>query len=218
MFDGLLESSISFVLKTEIIPDTIENIIKSEQVQSWVKNAPISSLIISTGNTLVDYKNRILIDKLSIFLQGISELDEDKKIKFEKKYLADKKTKSKFYKDLFITLEKLDEEKKALFLSNLFSSLINDEISKEDFFRFSHIVSNLYIEYLDEFFKPFLLGEYKSYIHPKPDLNIIFETHGLVERTISNERDAITKGNKIQTKYKISQFGLLFKKHCIASK
>jgi hypothetical protein len=62
------------------------------------------------------------------------------------------------------------------------------------------------------------LGEYKSYIHPKPDLNIIFETHGLVERTISNERDAITKGNKIQTKYKISQFGLLFKKHCIASK
>lgn len=220
MFDSLLNDSILFVLNTEIVPDTVENIIKSDHIQEWVQNAPISSLIVSTGNLLVDYKNKILINKLSIFLQGIRDLNEEQKLNFEKKYLKDEKAKSKFYKDLFIIIEKSDEERKAVFLSNIFRSLINEKISKDDFFRFSHIVSNLYIEYLEEFFKPYLLGDYKSFINPKPDLNIIFESHGLVERIISNNKDSVTTGRQIQkikSKYIVSPFGNYFKKHCLNS-
>lgn len=221
MLDALLNDSISFVLKTEFVPDTIENIIKSNEVQNWVQLSPISSLIVTTGNALVDYRNKILINKLSVFLSGIKSLNEEQKLKFEKKYLKDEKTKSKFYRDLFITIEKLDEEKKSFYISNIFRALINEEISKEDFFRFSHIVTSLYIEYLEEYFKPFLLSDYNSFIHPRPDLNIIFENHGLVERITSNEKESVTTGKqiqKIQTKFKISQFGLYFKKHCISSK
>lgn len=214
MLDTLLHDSISFVLKTEFVPDTIENIIKSNEVQNWVQLSPISSIIVSTGNALVDYRNKILINKLSVFLSGIKSLNEEQKLKFEKKYLKDEKTKSKFYRDLFITIEKLDEEKKSFYISNIFRSLINEKISKEDFFRFSHVISSLYIEYLEEYFKPFLTGHYNSFIHQKPDLNIIFETHGLVERKITNEKNSITTGKQIQSKYKISQFGLYFKSHC----
>jgi hypothetical protein len=221
MFDTLLNDAISIVLKTEIVPDTVENIIKFNGVPSWVQNTPISSLIVTTGNALVDYKNMLLVKRLTVFLLGVKGLDDAQRTKFEKTYLKDEKTKSKFYNDLFITIEKLDEERKSLFLSNIFRSLINEEISKEDFFRFSHIISALYIEYLDEFLKPFQSGNYKTFIHRKPDLNIIFESHGLVERTITTEKDSITIGKEIQkvkTKYKTTQFGLYFKKHCISSK
>lgn len=220
MLDALLNDSISFVLKTEFVPDTIENIIKSNEVQNWVQLSPISSLIVTTGNAIVDYRNKILINKLSVFLSGIKSLNEEQKLKFEKKYLKDEKTKSKFYRDLFITIEKLDEEKKSFYISNIFRSLINEEISKDDFFRFSHIISALYIEYLEEFLKPFQSGNYKTFIHRKPDLNIIFESHGLVERIITNEKDSLTIGKqiqKIQTKYKTTPFGQYFKKHCISS-
>jgi len=67
MIDTIINDAISIVLKSEIIPDTFENIIKSNEVPIWVQNTPISSLIVTTGNILVDYKNMLLINKLDIF-------------------------------------------------------------------------------------------------------------------------------------------------------
>lgn len=221
MLNSLFLDSVNIAIKSDIVPDAIESFIKSEPLPEWVQRIPFSSILATTGNIILDFKNKILYDKLTLFLLNINELEEAQKLKFEKKYLKDKKTKLAFYKDLFIVLEKLDEEKKAIYTANLFKSLIQEKISPNDFFRFSHIIASLYIEYLEEYFKPFLLSDYNSYIHPRPDLNIIFETHGLVERIVSNEKDSVTTGKlvqKIQTKYKISQFGLHFKKHCLSSK
>lgn len=202
--------SIRFLLESGISGECIEDYIDNQNVPDWLKNIPIATILNTTGNELYDLKIKVLEKKLTLFFIGILDLDNKLRKKFEKKYLNDEASKNRFYKDLFIVIDKLDEEIKSTYLSKLFKCLIEDKITIDTFFRYSHIINSIYKDYLKEFLNGHLSGDYtSSSTNLIPDLNIVFESHGLVQKiNTDNTYPSISQNiSKVQPTYQHTAFG-----------
>lgn len=134
--NGIISDEIISVAKdfSEIAFDSFLN-------DGTLKDIPFFGSLLSIYKIGASLNEKRIIKKIAVFLAQLSDISlNDRKMFLDKLSEDDKYKESVFEKVLFL-IEKLDETAKAEIMGNLFKLYIMEVLSKEQFFRFSSIVS-----------------------------------------------------------------------------
>lgn len=115
-----------------------------------LRDIPIISTIVGAAKALISVRDKLLLEKLKRFLQGISVTEENRH-KFLDELNRNAGYKRKVGESLIMLLEHFDDMTKADMLAKLFSSHLRDEISWPEFQRFAFVIERVFIHDLTEF-------------------------------------------------------------------
>lgn len=115
-----------------------------------VKAIPVVNLAAALVKEVSNLRDRVLIGKLSRFLN-----EPRLKRSLETEAIREKLLKDEYAEvigeRLFLVIEKFSDLQKPLFLARVFAAYLNDELSRADFFLLAHAIDVAYIRDLERF-------------------------------------------------------------------
>lgn len=135
------KNSISSEAIKDITLETAEQIIDNQLAEGVVKDLPIAKYFYNGYKITKSVREYFLLQKIFKFLRELNSVDLEKRKLFVEKLDKDKEHRDRVIFNLLITIEKTEEINKVSIFSNLFSALIEEKITRDDFFRGIHITS-----------------------------------------------------------------------------
>jgi len=108
-----------------------------------LKDIPIVNFLVAfvkAGKSVKEYQ---FTKKILYFLNGISDIELTKRVRFMEKHGVNIGSR------LILIIDKLDVEEKAKILATLFRAAIYEQIDKEMFLRLAFVVQNSFLEDLN---------------------------------------------------------------------
>jgi hypothetical protein len=115
-----------------------------------LRDIPIISTIIGTAKAWISVRDKLLLEKLKRFLQGIRVTEEDRN-RFLDEINKNVGYKRKVGESLIMLLDHFDDMTKADMLAKLFTSHLRDDITWDEFRRFAFVIERVFIHDLNEF-------------------------------------------------------------------
>lgn len=139
-----INNDIITVLKSEVsFRDLIDG---TEIIGGMAIGEPLSALkflskCIEVGGNIT---NLLFYNKLQDFLNNVSEIPYEKRIKFITEHVNGKE--QEFSKRLIEEIDSINDGKKIYFISNLFKALMDERIDENKFYRLVHIIRSAMYE------------------------------------------------------------------------
>ena len=123
---------------TELALDTLTN-------ESLLSEIPIIKSLVSFYKITSSIVDRHNVKKILIFLEEFhsKSIDENKMKKFKEKFSDNTKHRNHVLETILLLNEKFIDTEKSKILANLFSAHIEDNLTWEEFFKLSFMLSNL---------------------------------------------------------------------------
>jgi len=145
LVDTLASSDLSGVLE-----DQAEVIVDRILKDGLLKDIPIISTLTGAVKTLIAVRDYLLVLKLVKFLQGIN-ITEEERAHFEKTIGDDVEYRRTVGQNLLLLIDSLDDITKADMEAKLFKAFLRDDITYDEFQRFSSVVERAFIGDLNGF-------------------------------------------------------------------
>jgi hypothetical protein len=210
------ESILNTVSIKEQVIDVFEALIDSQIESEFIKSIPVLGWAVKAVGAVDKIKTNFLVNKILLFLKGISNLSEDELTQFENRFLSNQNNVDKFYQALLISIDRLDHLDKSTIVSALFKSLIHNKINEAYFLRSVNIIQNIYIEDLKEYLTGRLTFT-SSEIYEKANVTQIYLSFGLLNSHIVQQENATQRVHQeaeLRFHYMYSSFGQKFIKAC----
>ena len=210
------DSIINTISIKDQVTDVFEALIDLQIENEFVKDIPVLGWVAKSVGAVDKIKTNFLVNKILLFLKGISTISKEELILFENKYLSSKKNIDKFYEALLISIDRLNDRDKSIIISSLFKSLLHDRIDESFFLRSSNIVESIYIADLKEYLTGRLVFTYTD-IHEKANVNQTYLSFGLLTSHIVTQNNATQRVHQeaeLRFHYVYSSFGRKFIKAC----
>lgn len=196
--------------------DISEAIVDSILSNEILKSIPVVGWISKSITAIDQIRTNFLVKKILIFLNGISDIEDEELQKFETIYLSNAKYKDKIYEALLIAIDQFNHEDKSRVLASLFKAWVRKKIDTTFFLRAVNIVNTLYIDDLKEYITGKLnLYEYRS--SNRINVKQLFLSLGLLESYFVKSESSVQRVHNeesIRLEYKHSDFGNKFMKAC----
>ena len=210
------DSIINTISIKDQVTDVFEALIDLQIENEFVKDIPVLGWVAKSVGAVDKIKTNFLVNKILLFLKGISTISKEELLLFENKYLSSQKNIDKFYEALLISIDRLNDRDKSIIISSLFKSLIHDRIDESFFLRSSNIVESIYIADLKEYLTGRLVFTYTD-IHEKANVNQTYLSFGLLTSHIVTQNNATQRVHQeaeLRFHYVYSSFGRKFIKAC----
>ena len=210
------ESIVNTVSIKDQVADVFEALIDSQIENEFIKSIPVLGWAVKAVGAVEKIKTNFLVNKILLFLKGISNISEEELMQFEIKFLSNKKNVDKFYQALLISIDRIDHLDKSTIVSSLFKSLIHNKINETFFLRSVNIVENIYIDDLKEYLTGKQAFTYTE-VHEKANINQAYLSFGLLTSHIVKQDNATKRVHheaELRIHYVYSSFGLKFIKAC----
>jgi hypothetical protein len=198
------------------VTDVFEALIDLQIENEFVKDIPVLGWVAKSVGAVDKIKTNFLVNKILLFLKGVSTISKEELIRFENKYVSSQKNIDKFYEALLISIDRLNDRDKSIIISSLFKSLIHDRIDESFFLRSANIVESVYIADLKEYLTGRLAFTYTD-IHEKANVNQTYLSFGLLTSHIVTQNNATQRVHQeaeLRFHYVYSSFGQKFIKAC----
>lgn len=193
MFDyNSLQNDITALTLKKSILDEI-NTLKSTALDDTIGLIPYGNTLVSLVKSCCDIHSMIFWSKMECFLKGITVIPYEERQKFSKKFANENY--KEFVKRLILLVDKIDDDRKAVIMSNLTRALMQELIDINTFFRLQNIVTNIVFEDL------IFLTEHIRTHNLKYSVNII----SLVNNSLAYQ--SVISGAS-DNEYEISSLGL----------
>ncbi|MFV0212494.1 hypothetical protein OBK22_11910 [Empedobacter falsenii] len=118
-----------------------------------LKDIPIIGTIVGLTKASINFKDRLFIKKLIYFMSEISEIDKVKRNRMIQKIDESKEEKIKIGEKLIYIIDKCEDHISTQYISKLFKSFLNEEITYDEFLRGAIIIQKIYIKDFEKFLK-----------------------------------------------------------------
>lgn len=178
---------------SDISKDLVESSIDSFLTDGVLKEIPVVKSIIGVIKVSSNISEYLFLKKIISFLNGIKDIDPQKRKKVIDKIDISKKYRIKVGEKLLYILDRSDDYEKAEYIATLFVALLEEQITYDDFIRGSNAINTLSIPD----FKLFL--SYDNHQINYIDNSSIFSSLGLISNYvddvhIEDDEDGSTRG------------------------
>lgn len=125
-----------------LITDIGEVTLDSFMQDGFIKDLPIVGSAFSMVKISADIRDRIFMEKIKCFIENI-----DKNKKWQEKF-SDEEECTKISKQLLYIVDSCDDDDKLKLIGMAFNYLVNEEISKDEYFYTVNIISKSFYPYL----------------------------------------------------------------------
>ncbi len=210
------ESIVNTVSIKDQVADVFEALIDSQIENEFIKSIPVLGWAVKAVGAIEKIKTNFLVNKILLFLKGISNISEEELMQFENKFFSNQKKVDKFYQALLISIDRIDHLDKSTIVSSLFKSLIHNKINETFFLRSVNIVENIYIDDLKEYLTGTLIFT-SSELYEKANVTQIYLSFGLLNSHIVQHENATQRVHQeaeLRFHFTYSSFGQKFIKAC----
>lgn len=198
---------------TEIAIDQLLN-------EGLLKEVPVVKSLIALVKTGYSIRDALYIKKVLLFVLGVQEVSEEKRLIFLKDISQFSKEKNRLLEKIFITLDKIDDSEKAILLAKAFQHLIVGNIDKTLYYRIARIIEDMLLDDIYYFFYAYgqfnyeeeSVEKYKKYSSGNIVQNLIpsLVRNGLIEFNEELKTKGIMKMKYVHRNEKITQLGKIF--------
>lgn len=134
-----------FNTASELTQDYAELTLDALTNESLLSEIPVIKSLVSFYKITSSIIDRHNLKKILMFLEEFhsTNIDENKLKNFKEKFDNNPKHRNLVLETILLLNEKFIDTKKSKILANLFSAYINENLTWEDFFKLSFILSNL---------------------------------------------------------------------------
>jgi hypothetical protein len=133
----------------EIVQDFGEVALDSILDDDLVKEVPVIGTIVRLGKVSITIRDRFLVRKVLLFLEGLSDVPQVQRKEFLRKIEDDDSFEKRVGETLIMLLDRCDHLDKPRLMSKLFSAYIKEEIDYDEFLRYSIAIDRAFIKDLD---------------------------------------------------------------------
>ena len=133
-------------MKKDIIPiakDIFEISVDSLLNDGLLKDIPITTTIHSIYNICNTISDKLLFNKIKIFLLELDTLTSEERIKLFEKLEREPKLKQKTSIYILELFDKIDDENKVTMIFKVFKAYNNEEIDYEIFYRLNKVIKEI---------------------------------------------------------------------------
>ena len=112
---------------------------------SLLRDIPVLGLIASLARAMITIRDRLLLSKVLVFLQGLKEVPRNQREKFLARIDNDRKFGQRVGETLLMRLDGYDDFEKAGLMSKLFNAYLRENINYDEFLRFSTAIDRAYM-------------------------------------------------------------------------
>ena len=189
------------------IAETILDISLEEGI---LRDIPIFNLFIKGYGFVANFRDRLFLKKLALFLKNSSTISQEEKENFLNKMNSESSFKQKVGENLLLLLERHNNFNKSALLGKIFASFIKTVINYEQLNRFAnaldYLISNDIVTLIDE--NSFISEDFLVRLHHLDLAKMVLHTGntGEMNRRIRRRNDPDTP----ELIYEINELGELF--------
>ena len=131
--------------------DIFEATMDSFLNEGLYKEVPIVSTIINMYNGIISIPDKLFIAKILGFLQGVRDINYDEREEIINKIFNSEDDKQRYGKKILYILESCEDDEIAKNIGVLFTRLLKEEITREEFFEIASILKKIDQNKLDLF-------------------------------------------------------------------
>ena len=131
--------------------DIFEATMDSFLNEGLYKEVPIVSTIINMYNGIISIPDKLFIAKILGFLQGVRDINYDEREEIINKIFNSEDDKQRYGKKILYILESCEDDEIAKNIGVLFTRLLKEEITREEFFEIASILKKISQNKLDLF-------------------------------------------------------------------
>ncbi len=128
-----------------------ESLTDSFLMDGIAKDIPIIGTIISLGKATMSIKDRMFLKKMIHFIEGIKNVDKNKRSEMVAMIDSSKKFRIKVGEKLLYIIDKSEDHIAAEYIAKLFNAFLNNKMTYLEFLRSSAIIQKIFIEDLQWF-------------------------------------------------------------------
>ena len=195
MFDyNSLQNDITALTLKNSILDEI-NTLKSTALDDTIGLIPYGNTLVSLVKSCCDIPSMIFWSKMECFLKGIAVIPYEERQKFSEKFANENY--KEFVKRLILLVDKIDDDRKAVIMSNLTRALMQELIDINTFFRLQNIVTNIVFEDLIFLTEHIRTHNLKYSVNIISLLNNSLAYQSVISSTSDNEYEISSLGLKL---------------------
>lgn len=130
---------------SDIISQGTELCLDSALDEGLLRDIPVFGWIAKTYGLLNTIRERIFLQKIFRFLQEAQATTDAERRDFAERMEADPVYESKVGEALFLLLDRHENVEKSVLLGRVFAAFVRNEISDEEFQRYSFIIDRLFL-------------------------------------------------------------------------
>ncbi len=208
------------------IPEVIINTIKQSDIKELaienseviiddllddglLKDIPIIGNLFKVYSVSKSISNNIFIRKILRFFDELNNIPEKERIQFVDRLDANPKFRNEVGEKLMLSIEKLDDSKKAVFLAKAFSLYITEQIPYKDFLILSYMIDRFNLAYLAE-----LVATFRYNIGGMPnEVYDHFINCGILQSNSARENEILYSRPRVY----VANIGKIFAERIVAS-
>lgn len=130
----------------DIATDAAEMVLDSELSDGLLKEIPVVKWLAIVADLRSNFSNRLFAAKLLEFLNALKDIPEAERQSFANRLEKEEGFKQKVGKQLFITLERLDDLEKPKLLAKAFRAYITGKIDNKTFRELSAVIDRCFFD------------------------------------------------------------------------
>jgi len=178
---------------TELSLETGDIVLKILADSEILNEIPLLSSLYKLRKAVLSIPDILFLRKLERFIRPVNQkTTHDERLKFAEELKRDPKRLEKFYENLLLGIERIDDITKPEILGKIYACHISRKIREEDFHDLCYALSNSKLSDLINFSKSFWLTSYK-FGSPKISIRILrsLASSGLVTFDVHKSRQII---------------------------
>jgi hypothetical protein len=128
------------------LQDVAEIALDSVLDEGILKDIPIIGSIVSVGKTTIAVRDRLLVRKVLIFLEGLKDIPREQREEFSNKIWGDEKFERRVGETIMMMLDRYDHFDKPRLMSNLFAAYLREEIEYDEFLRLATAIDRAFMK------------------------------------------------------------------------